>query len=276
MQKFILITNEHKDRELVLSQKIISYIQRRGGSAAVCISGSFTLEQIPKDTECILVLGGDGTLIRAATRVESLQIPLIGVNLGTLGYLCELEGATVFAAIDHLMQDDYMIEERIMLTGKKIGDSESYLALNDVVIHWSGDMSMLQLHVYVNGEFLSTYHGDGMIVATPTGSTGYNMSTGGPIVDPKANLILITPINSHTLNSRSIVLGADDEIVIEIGQRRREKDEEVEVSFDGGNAVKLEVGDRIVVHRAETSTKILKLSKISFLEIMRKKMHTFT
>ena len=178
-----------------------------------------------------------------------------------------------------MFEDAYMMESRMMLSGYLVKNGKRTMeqfALNDIVIHRSGALQIVNLRVYVNGEYLSEFMADGIIVATATGSTAYNMSAGGPIVDPKANLILITPINSHTLNSRSIVLGADDEIVIEIGQRRREKDEEVEVSFDGGNAVKLEVGDRIVVHRAETSTKILKLSKISFLEIMRKKMHTFT
>ena len=112
----MLITNRYKDRDLTLSNEIVSYIQQKGGSAAICVSNveddnqkDFALSEIPADTECILVLGGDGTLIRAATKVEALQIPLIGVNLGTLGYLCELEEATVFHAIDCLMQDDCIL-----------------------------------------------------------------------------------------------------------------------------------------------------------------------
>ena len=209
MRKFMLITNRYKDRDLTLSNEIVSYIQQKGGSAAICVSNveddnqkDFALSEIPADTECILVLGGDGTLIRAATKVEALQIPLIGVNLGTLGYLCELEEATVFHAIDCLMQDDCIMEERIVLTGEKIGGNGAHMALNDVVIHWSGDLSMLLLNVYVNGEYLTTYHADGVIVATPTGSTGYNLSTGGPIVDPKARVLLLTPINAHDLRLR--------------------------------------------------------------------------
>jgi len=185
MRNFVLITNIYKDRELRLSHRIVSYIQDRGGRAEICVSNiegvmqkDFELSEIPEDTECIIVLGGDGTLIRAATKVESLHIPLIGVNLGTLGYLCELEETSVFEAVDRLMADNYMIEERLMLSGSKTGEIPQ-LALNDVVIHWTGDMSMLQLHVTVNGKFLTTYHADGIIVATPTGSTGYNMSARG-------------------------------------------------------------------------------------------------
>ena len=140
----MLITNRYKDRDLTLSNEIVSYIQQKGGSAAICVSNveddnqkDFALSEIPADTECILVLGGDGTLIRAATKVEALQIPLIGVNLGTLGYLCELEEATVFHAIDCLMQDACIMEERIVLTGEKIGGNGAHMALNDPLVRGS-------------------------------------------------------------------------------------------------------------------------------------------
>ena len=139
MRKFMLITNRYKDRDLTLSNEIVSYIQQKGGSAAICVSNveddnqkDFALSEIPADTECILVLGGDGTLIRAATKVEALQIPLIGVNLGTLGYLCELEEATVFHAIDCLMQDACIMEERIVLNRRKNWRNGAHMALNDV------------------------------------------------------------------------------------------------------------------------------------------------
>jgi NAD+ kinase len=240
------------------------------------VEEDFDISEIPADTECILVLGGDGTLIRAATKVESLQIPLIGVNLGTLGYLCELEESTVFPAIDRMMADDYEIEERMMLTGWQNKQEEAKVALNDIVIHRTGDLSILSFHVYVNGEFLNTYRGDGMIVATPTGSTGYSMSAGGPIVDPKAKVLLLTPINAHNLNSKSIVLSAEDEIVIEIGTRRAERDEQAAVSFDGDEAARLFVGDRFVVSQASRVTRICKLSKKSFLQSLRKKMETYS
>lgn len=286
MKNFYIITNAVKDENLKLTERICDYIRKKGGNCYYQISVDKTvgkcplaLDKIPEETECIFVIGGDGTLIRAARDTVNLQIPLIGINYGNLGYLCELEEETVYPAIDLMFTDNYMLEHRMMLSGylikngKKLKESS---ALNDIVIHRSGPLQIVNLVVYVNGEYLSDFMADGIIAATATGSTGYNMSAGGPIVDPQANLILITPINSHTLNSKSIVLSSEDEIIIEIGQRRSEKDEEVEVSFDGGNAVRLEVGDRIVVHRAKMSTKILKLSKISFLEILRKKMHTNT
>ena len=218
------------------------------------------------------MLGGDGTLIRAATKVESLGIPLIGVNLGTLGYLCELEETSVFAAIDRLMSDQFTIEERIMLSAQIDGSARTQFALNDVVIHWTGDLSMLQLQVYVNGNFLTTYHADGIIVATPTGSTGYNLSAGGPIVDPKSKILLLTPINAHDLNGQSIVLSADDVVEIEMGSRRFQKDEKACVSFDGDTTIHMKVGDRLKVARGNSVIQICKLNNQSFLEILRKKM----
>ena len=137
-------------------------------------------------------------------------------------------------------------------------------------------MSVVSLIVYVNGEYLHTFRADGIIVSTPTGSTGYNMSAGGPIVDPKAQMILITPINAHNLNSRSIVIGAEDEVVVEIGRRRSQKDETLEVSFDGDTAARLVVGDKFSIRKASDTTRILKLSKKSFLEILSKKMQVYT
>ena len=282
MRKFILITNAYKDPDRYLSNKIIEYINQKGGEAECLISNEevpnngYDVSQIPADTECILVLGGDGTLIRAATKVLSLKIPLIGINMGTLGYLCELEESNVFEALDSLFADSYMLENRIMLSGYKLDSTKKRAALNDIVIHCNGNLQMLSLNVYVNGEFLSTYHADGIIIATPTGSTGYNMSAGGPIVDPKGNMILLTPINAHNLNSKSIVLGPDDIIEIEMKSRRRQQDECVCVSFDGDPYAELAVGDRLIISKSAAYTTVCRINKRSFLEILSKKMETYT
>lgn len=283
MKNFFLITNVYKDQKLQLSNQIIDYIETKGGKAG-CIACNdevecehdFELSDIPDDTECILIIGGDGTFIRIATKVQILQIPIIGINMGTLGYLCELEATTVFDAIDRLLEDAYMMENRMTLTGHKVGQEDKKVALNDIVIHCTGNLQMLSLNVYVNGEFLSTYHADGILVATPTGSTGYNMSAGGPIVDPKGNMILLTPINAHNLNSKSIVLGPDDTIEIEMVSRRRQKDECARVSFDGDSVVELTVGDRFTICKSASSIRVCKINKRSFLEILSKKMETYT
>lgn len=286
MKHFLIITNSYKDKDLKLTKEIKKYIEEKGGTCDYFASSGQDpkdaapeKEDIVKGTECAIVIGGDGTLIRAASKLVGCDLPLIGLNLGTLGYLCELEERGIFSAINQLMEESYMTEERLMLQGytiKQNENTEKKIALNDVVIHRTGALSIVNLIVSVNGEYLNTFHADGVIISTPTGSTGYSMSAGGPIVDPKAKMILITPINAHNLNAKSIVIGAEDEVVIEIGERRSQKDEMVEVSFDGDNAVKLEVGDKIVVRRADATARICKLSKESFLEILRKKIQIET
>lgn len=285
MKHFLIITNKHKDTEHRVTGKISTYIEEKGGTCHCFFSSGDHVSkaapkpsEIPPDTECVLVLGGDGTLIRAATMMVGSRIPLIGLNLGNLGYLCELEENNVFAAIDQLMGDEYVVENRMMLEGRA-GKTEkevySGIALNDIVIYRTGALGVVRLRVYVNGEFLNSFRADGIIISTPTGSTGYNMSAGGPIVDPKAQMILITPINPHTLNSRSIVIGADAEIVIELEERRPERDEVVGVSFDGDHVTKLAVGDKFVIRAAKETAHICKLSKESFLEILSRKMQMF-
>lgn len=287
MKHFYIITNEQKDEDLKVTLQVQEYITGRGGTCQYGMNRrigpegyrNLKPEDIPAETECVLCVGGDGTLIRAARDLVETGLPMIGVNRGHIGYLCELDCNTVIPAIDQLMLDNYMVEKRMMLSGycmKEGQAGEANLALNDIVIHRSGFLQVVNLIIYVNGEYLNTYSADGIIIATPTGSTAYSMSAGGPIVDPKAELMLITPISPHALNSKSIVLGAEDEIVVEIGSRRMEADEEVEVSFDGDSSFRLAVGDKIVIQRARTNTRILKLSKLSFLEILRKKMQEYT
>ncbi len=283
MKHFFIVTNQQKDEELALTGRVQDYILSRGGA---CEYGtiqkhetdgfkSLNPEELPEGCECVICIGGDGTLIRTAHEFLKEHVPIIGVNRGHIGYLCELDSQTVFGAIDALMKDEYMVEERMMLHGYCIRGGEKqppHRALNDFVIHRSGLGQVVNLTISVNGEYLNTYSADGMIVATPTGSTAYSMSAGGPIVDPKAELFVMTPISPHSLNSRSIVLGAEDEITIGIGSRRMEQDEQVEVSFDGESAMQLAVGDQVVIRRSAVSTRFVKLSNRSFLEILRKKM----
>ncbi len=301
MKKFVIIANALKDRGLTQTRALCRYIRAQGADCRYLVSvdekegiQKVLWENIPSGTECILVLGGDGTLIRAARDTFLCGIPLLGINMGTLGYLCELEIGDARSAIDAIMRGDYVLEERMMLSGEHLyrkikqdlpNDSSGVdvkehkiasHALNDIVIHRAGALSLVSLTVYVNGQYLNTFQGDGIIIATPTGSTAYNMSAGGPIVDPKAQLLLLTPINAHTLMPKSIIIDAQDEIEVKVGSRRVQRDEMVEVSFDGDPVCSLEVGGSIKVRRAKACTKILKFNKVSFLEILRRKMEMGT
>lgn len=277
MKKISIVTNSHKYKGIQLAEEMNAYIVSHGGVCQVVQEA----KEVDSDAEGIFVLGGDGTLIRAAQSASRKDIPVIGVNLGHLGYLCELEESNVYNAIDRIMQDDYLIEERMMLSGYSVTENEEASqpknwALNDIVISRKGAIQLVEVIVSVNGEYLNTFRADGVIVATPTGSTGYSLSAGGPIVEPKAKMILITPINAHNLNSKSIVVGAEDEITLTLGSRNSDKEETAEVYVDGERMVELSTGESITIHASSRVTKIIKLSKLSFLEILRKKMQPYS
>jgi len=280
MKKFVIVANPYKDPELKVTNEIAEYIRSKGGSAYSLLDRSdpsISFEEldygkITDDTDCIIVLGGDGTLIRVVRKTRKTNIPLIGVNLGTLGYLCEFDRETMYQGIDKLLLGECLIEKRLMVKGYRKNETQGRTALNDIVVHSTGWLAILRLNVYVNGEFLATYEGDGVIISTPTGSTGYNLSAGGPIIEPGANILALTPINAHNLNSKGIILRADDVIEVELVPRRSAKDDTAYVSCDGDRFTTLNAGDRFVIERAVHTIKICKVNKQSFLEIMRKKM----
>lgn len=275
MDRFYILTNSEKDQNLEVTGTIREFLEARGKTCTVRTNRFRTGEQIPDDIDCMVVLGGDGTMIQAAGNVVEQGIPLLGVNLGTLGYLAEVERRSVIPALEQLLSGAYEIEERMMLRGTVYHGKEgiaSKRALNDIVINRTGTLRILNYHIYVNGSYLNSYSADGIIVSTPTGSTGYSLSAGGPIVDPKASLIMITPICPHTLNTRSIILSGEDEITIELGPGRKKNEEEAETAFDGEGAIRVVTGDRIVIRKARLRTRIVKLSRRSFLEVLRRKM----
>lgn len=267
MDKFYIITNQSKDRALETTHRIQKYIEGRGRECILASDG----KSVPKDADCVLVLGGDGTLIRAAREIRSCSVPLLGINLGTLGYLAEVEVNHIEEAVDQLLENSSSVEARMMLKGS-IHEKEEDIALNDIVVTRFGELRIIHFNIYVNNELLNSYQADGVIISTPTGSTGYNLSAGGPIVEPTASMIVITPICSHALNSRSIVLSAEDEIIVEIGKGRDNRIEKAEISFDGDKTIEVHTGDRITIQKAENTIKFVKLSKISFLETLRRKM----
>jgi len=274
MDKFLIITNYTKDDGRMITSRIQSYLEKKGKECVFPLleNGEHIVPgSIPKDTDCAIVIGGDGTLIRASRTLVFEGVPILGVNLGTLGYLTEVEVQNIEAAIDQLISGDYIIEDRMMLYGKVRGEKRE-IALNDIVVSRSGGMRILSFHLYVNGEFLNTYQADGIIISTPTGSTAYNLSAGGPIIEPTASMILVTPICSHTLTKGSIVFSADDEVVIELGARRDEVKDEAVISFDGADLTAFETGDRLVIKRARETTGLVTLKRTSFLETLREKM----
>jgi len=287
MKHFLIYTNQNKDKNLVVTNHIREYLERKGAKVSIKKKeADWITEQtedteeakdIPTDVDCMIVLGGDGTVLQAARETKKLFIPIIGVNLGTLGYMTEIEPANLEESLDHLLAGEYTKESRMMLNGKVTFHCdkqwEEGWALNDIVISRRGSIQMLYLDIYVNGQFLHRYKADGMIVATPTGASSYSLSAGGPLVEPSAKLILLTAICPHSLNHRSIVLSPEDVIEIEIPNGREGQKQTVEANFDGSHKISMCTGDRIRIVQSEKITEFLRLNQVSFMEVLHKKFH---
>lgn len=286
MKKFALLTNYSKDKRLVYTRMIKTYITENGGSYWIprYISEPdkdgdqrYDFSDMPGDIECVLVLGGDGTLLQAARELLQRHIPLLGINLGTLGFLTSAEKSELPKCLDSVLDDSCSMDERMMLEGVAYHGSEKIqmnIALNDVIIARAGFSRLVELKIYVNGELLSIYNADGIIVSTPTGSTGYSLSAGGPIIFPQTDVIVITPICPHSLQARSLVVSGEDRIMIEIGRRRKTQKEEAMVTFDGRSAQELETGDRIEIYKAQETTQLIRLKGRSFYQVLQNKIGT--
>lgn len=279
MKNFLILTNEKKDPGLEISKRIQEYIEQSGGTSRRMCEFTRHIQEdmscITKDTECVIVLGGDGTMLHAARLLVDHDLPMVGVNLGTLGFLAEIELAKLYEGLDELLNDTFRIEERMMLDGRVIHanqETDHLPALNDVVIARSGFSRIISFRIIVNGELLDIYEADGVIISTPTGSTGYNLSAGGPIVNPKANVILVTPICPHSLQAKSMVLSPEDEIEIYIENVRQTQLEEAYVTFDGQVARKLQPGDVLQIKNSLKRAKVIKVKEDSFYQILRVKV----
>lgn len=284
MNTFYIITNYQKDPKFETATFIKNYLEQKGRRCYIQQKevsqqiGQYKYtdaQRIPKDVECVLVLGGDGTLLQAARDLVDCSLPLLGINMGTLGYLAEIDRRNIRPALDQLLEGRFSLERRMMIRGTAWHQNKKMLedtALNDIVISRNGRLRVVDFNVYVDGVFLSSYTADGIMISTPTGSTGYNLSVGGPIVAPQASLMLLTAIAPHTLNSRPIVLPDDVEITIEIAARHHTDIDGAEATFDGDTSVKLNSGDKIVISKSEQKVQMIKTKNTSFLEILREKM----
>lgn len=281
MKHFMIITNKPKDPELVLTQRTARYLEQHGASCTICAdemqqeAWEELLCREADKTDAVLVLGGDGTLLRAARDTVGSGIPMLGVNIGTLGFLTEVEPANLEEALQKLLDGRFCVEERMMLSGAVFREGrlvEENCALNDITITRCGHLRMLYFQIYVNGKLLKEYHADGIIIATPTGSTGYNMSAGGPIVEPGAQLVVLTPVCPHTLQTRSVVLRAEDEISIRIIGKAGMEETGIEACFDGSRNIELRAKDEVHVTKSTQTTSIIKISEACFLDVLHRKL----
>ena len=277
MNNFFIIANKQKDINLEITEQIRHHISRLG---AVCnIYDQYDRDvssiDIPEGTQCILVIGGDGTILAAARMLVGSNIPLLGINLGTLGFLADVNLADLSKTLDLLLQDQYQVENRIMLTAEVYKQGEkaaTYIALNDFNINRFGASRVIGLKLGINGSVIDRYRADGVIVCTPTGSTGYNLSAGGPIINPTCKNFVITPICPHSLTARSIVLAKEDIVTVEVEQIRSNIKEEAIISFDGREGLSLFPGDQVKIYKSQEVTPFIKATEVSFVQILKEKL----
>ena len=283
MDKFCVITNRDKDENLEVTMKIVNYMKQHNKDC-VLLKNQIPIEhnyhftdasKIPMDCDCAIVLGGDGTIIQAAHDLNGLNIPILGINLGTLGFLAETETQNIEEALDSMFKEQFWVENRMMIQGKIVRDKKELyngVALNDIVITRSGFSRIISVSIYVNDELVDKYRGDGVIISTPTGSTGYNLSSGGPVVKPDTSLMIVTPICAHALNSRSIILSPLDKVKVKIGKSKKTQEEEAIATFDGRQAILLQAEDEIDIMKSKEETQLVKINQKCFFEILRKKI----
>ena len=273
MKHFYLIANPSKPGALGMAEKLEAEFLRRG-AACMHTRGYTRPDQIPTDTECIITLGGDGTLIQASRDLISLELPMMGINMGHLGYLTQVSGEeSMDPVLDALLNDSFTLEKRMMLEGSVVGAQKTVkgIALNEIVLTRQDVLQMLHFQVYLNDTFFNEYMADGIIAATPTGSTAYNLSAGGPIVAPGAQLMLLTPICSHSISARSIVRSQEDRISIRLVKWSGGKS--YSAVFDGDQVFPLHYGEKLEICRAPKYTTLIQLKNVSFLENIRQKMN---
>jgi len=283
MKKVILCPNPYRDHDLKVAKKSKELLESIGFMPVVCLPFQRdgydeqlgmpirSLQQEIKSADLLIAFGGDGTILHLARTVALHSVPVLGINLGSLGFMAELEQDELERLRD-LAHWDFTVESRMMLDVTVIRDGRSVynnIALNDAVISKGSIARVVRLEIFTEEGRLTRVGGDGVIVSTPTGSTGYSMAAGGPIVEPTAKNLLLTPICPNSTRSSSYVLSPEHVITVEAADANRKF---VYLSVDGGKAFSLKNGDKVRVSQSGYTTKLVRLSKKSFCEILDKKM----
>ena len=261
--------------------EILRRIARRAPTLGLTVAFERGLAEVAGEGEIIedgstvdglITLGGDGTMLRGARLLGGREVPILGVNLGRLGFLTSCGQDQLDEALDRFARGDYLAEIRMQLEAHsqtiRGEERRSWLALNDVVLHKGGFARVVKLRVLVDGEDVGVYAADGVIISTPTGSTAYNLSAGGPVVLPTQHLIITTPISPHTLAIRPLVVPADSEVTV----RAEDGPEELLVTIDGQVGTMFAPGDSLVVRRASASVVVVRFSETTFFSVLRRKL----
>ncbi|MDD4493387.1 MAG: NAD(+)/NADH kinase [Eubacteriales bacterium] len=282
MKKIGLYVNTEKDRDLLYTKKISEILLQYGFEVVISDETASKLQEstrgikggdILSNSDLIISLGGDGTFLRVARMTFGMNIPLLGVNLGSLGFLTEVDKNHIQNVMQSLAKGDYEIEKRMMLEVQIERDGETIAvdtALNDIVISRGALSKIVYLKTYINNDFVEMYPGDGLIVSSPTGSTAYSLSAGGPIVEPDTELMIMTPICPHILYTRSFIIESSRIVKTVIDQRNQN---EAMVTVDGQAGYEVKGGDVVFVKKSQTKFSLVKCNTPNFFSILRNKIY---
>ncbi len=281
-----IIANEEKDVGFKYTNILANSILSRGGRIQISSTAADALNvktvdmaihstdsEVIGQSDIVICLGGDGTFIKTARMTHSRQIPILGINLGTLGFLTEVEKGEIDSAVEHIIRNEYDIEERMVLEASIIRDDiviASDMALNDVVVSKGALSRILHLKTYINNVFVDFFPGDGLILSSPTGSTAYSLSAGGPIVEPDIDLIIITPICPHILYSRSFITTGNRVVKVTVDENYRHG---AMVTVDGQKGYEVRGGDSIEIKKSGSFVKMIRLNTRNFFSVLRSKIY---
>lgn len=270
MKNAVIIPNYLKEKSLEFSKEAKKLLEDKGYNPIILCEN----EKFDGEADFALVLGGDGTIIRASKQLYGTDIPVLGINFGHLGYLTECSPETAIDAINKLISGEYTTENRLMLECSLVREGKeihNFIALNEVSLNRATLMKAFKMEIYVNNKHTNTVLGDGLIIATPTGSTSYNFSAGGPILTPTASNMVITQIAPIYFPSTPLVTAGDDEISVVININNITKKGSVALEIDGSESIEIKDKDIIKVKRALHNAKIIKVSDRSFYQLLKEK-----
>ena len=283
--KIVMTPNPYRDRSFRYVEQAADLLKNAGAEVRICLPFEvdktfelpktirfYDLHREVKTADMLICFGGDGTILHASKIATRHHVPILGVNMGTMGFMAELE-ASELDLLKKIPLGEYKVEKRMMLRVTVENEDRIVFdetALNDAAITKGAVARVIQLSVECDGHVATSFSGDGLIVATPTGSTAYSLSAGGPIVEPSAQNMIITPICAHAIAAKSIVTAPSRTISVRISKMGRRN---AFLSVDGGRAYRINPGDVITIRRADTETRLVQLKETSFFEIVNKKFY---
>ena len=278
MKNIAIIPNENKDSNLTTTKKLINELLNRSNifmeEKFEFLGNNITYlkkEELFKIADCAIVLGGDGTILEAAEYCGPNNVPILGINLGKIGFMTEIDTSEIKLACDNLLSGKYTVEKRMMIKAQIIKNekiSSCYYALNDIVVSKS-DASIIMLELYSDKEKINEYRADGLIISTPTGSTGYSLSAGGPVADPTMELFIASPICAHALHARPALMPPFKEIYINLSD---ELGHFANVTIDGDTKDIISVADKVLITKSEHYVNIIKTKNQSFYDVLTQKL----